>query len=143
MALSIEIINDIAGSMEAGLKCFIHKQTLEVVTIPDEESFPGMDWEDEESDWKEDIDKVLDNPEYVEIERMDSSESFKIMEDFVESLADSATKIRLATALEGYKPFGNFKHQLENAGEGREMWFIFRRQQLIEWVKKQLAGKIL
>ena len=132
------ILNDIADSMEASMKCFIHKTTFEVVTIPDEDRFPEMDLED----WEEDIDKVFGNSDYIEIEAMDSSDSFKIMEDFTLSLPECATKIRLITALEGHKPFGNFNHQIHNAGKERDQWFQFRRERGIEWVKDQLQGRL-
>ena len=49
MELSKEILNDIAGNLDAGMKCFIHKTTHEVVTIPDEDRFPGIDIDDEEA----------------------------------------------------------------------------------------------
>ena len=136
------ILNDIAGSIEADMKCFIHKTTFELVSIPDEDRFPEMDWEDEEGEWKEGIDKVFGNPDYIEIEKMDSSNSFKIMEDFALSLSESATKIRLVTALEGHKPFGNFNHQIHNAGKEKEQWFQFRREREIKWVKDHLEGRL-
>ena len=136
------ILNDIADQMEAGMKCFIHKTTFEVVSVPDENRFPEMDWEDEEGPWKEEIDKIFGNPEYIEIEKMESSDSFSIMEDFALSLPEGATKIRLITALEGHKPFGNFNHQIHNAGKEKEQWFQFRRERDIEWVKDQLEGRL-
>ena len=136
------ILNTIADSMEAGMKCFIHKRTFEVIKVPDEDRFPGMEFEDEESLWKEDIDKVSDNHDYLEIDKMESSGSFQIMEDFALSLPESATKIRLVTALEGHKPFGNFNHQIHNAGKEKEQWFQFRREREIEWVKDQLEGRL-
>ena len=136
------ILNDIADSMEAGMKCFIHKTTFEVESFPDEDRFPEMDSEDEEGPWKEIIDKVFDNNDYLEIEPMESSDSFKIMEDFALSLPESPTKIRLITALEGHKPFGNFNHQIHNAGKEKEQWFQFRREREIEWVKDQLEGRL-
>ncbi|MEO9147123.1 MAG: UPF0158 family protein [Ginsengibacter sp.] len=132
------ILNDIADKMEASMKCFIHKTTFEVVTIPDEDRFPEMELED----WEEDMDKVFGNPDYIEIEKMESSDSFQIMEDFTLSLPESATKIRLITALEGHKPFGNFNHQIHNAGKERDQWFQFRRERGIEWVKDQLEGRL-
>ena len=136
------ILKDIAEKMEMGMSCFIHKKTYEVVPVPDEGRFPEMDWEEEDSLWKEDIDKVSDNPDYLEIEKMQSSDSFKVMEGFALSLPENATKIRLITALEGYKPFGNFNHQIHNAGKEKEKWFQFRREKEIEWIKDQLENKL-
>lgn len=133
-----QILNDIADSMEASMKCFIHKTTFEVVSVPDEDRFPEMDLEG----WEEDIDKVFGNPDYIEIQKMESSDSFQVMEDFALSLPENATKIRLIAALEGHKPFGNFNHQIHNAGIEREQWFQFRRERGIEWVKDQLDGRL-
>ncbi len=135
MEISRKILNDIADSMEAGFKCYIHKETLEVITIPDEDRFVNMDTEA----WQEDIDKVFDNrKQYLEIENMNSTECFRVMEDFVDSLPTNSTKIRLLTTLEGLKPFANFKHQIENSGDDRELWFAFRRNKNIDWVQNQL-----
>ena len=61
------------------------------------------------------------------------------MEEFVDSLENGPTKIRLLTSLQGRKPFANFKHQIENAAECRELWFAFRRQKNIEWIQDRLS----
>jgi|SRR5688572_20420993 len=136
MEISREIINDIADSMEAGFKCFLHRDTLEVVTYLDPEQNADIDTKD----WKEEMSKVRRNKKkFVEIESMTSSDSFKVMEEFVDSLENNSTKVRLLTALEGQKPFANFKHQVDNSGEYRELWFSFRRQKNIEWIQNQLS----
>jgi len=76
MEVSIEILNEITDSLEAGFKCYIHKETHEIVMFPDEDRFYDMDMEA----WQEDIDKVFNNrTKYIEIENMDSSESFRAM----------------------------------------------------------------
>jgi uncharacterized protein UPF0158 len=135
MEISKEILNDIADSMEAGFKCFIHEDTHEIVTYLDPDRNPDLDF----ADWKDEIGKVKKNrKKFIEIENMNSSESFKVMEEFVYSLDDNSTKIRLLTALEGQKPFANFKHQIENSDHERQLWFVFRREKNIQWVKNQL-----
>ncbi len=138
MKLSNNLLKDIAGRMEAGLKCYIHKTTHEIIDIPDENRFPGIYFDDEETGWKEEIDKVDSNPDYIGIVNMESSDSFQVMQDFALSLPEGATKIRLITALEGYKPFANFNHQIHNTVAEREQWFQFRTQRMIEWIKGQL-----
>jgi len=136
MEISKEILNDIVDTMEIGLKCFLHRETFEVVSYPDPEEHLDMDPED----WEEAIGKVKKNKKkFIEIEAMTSSDSFKVMEEFIESLDNNDTKIRLVTALEGRKPFANFKHQIDNSGEYRELWFAFKRQKSIEWVQNQLT----
>lgn len=138
----VAVLKNIAESLEAGMNCFIDRTTFEVVTIPDTSRFPEMDLEDGESLWKEDIDKVSGNPEYVEIEKMSSSDSFRVMEDFADSLPESTTKVRLITALEGHKPFGNFNHQIHQTGIEKQQWFTFRTERNMEWVSEQLKGRI-
>ena len=139
MVISKEILNDIADSMETGFKCFIHKDTHEIVTYPDPDSHPHMDF----AAWKEGIDKVKKNrKKFIEIEGMNSSESFKVMEEFLHSLEDNSTKLRLLRALEGHKPFANFKHQIENSDHERQLWFAFRREKNMRWVENQLNLEI-
>jgi hypothetical protein len=105
------------------------------VTIPDEDRHQGIDIEA----WQEDIDKVFNNHEkYIGIENMDSSESFRLMEEFVNSLGNNIIKTRLLQALEGRKPFANFGYQIDNLGNCRELWFAFRRNKTIKWVQNQL-----
>ena len=136
MEISREILNDIADSMEAGFKCFIHRDSLEEVTHINPDQSPDMDLED----WEEEIDKIRkDKEKFIEIESIASSDSFRIMAEFAESLENSATKIRLLTALEGHKPFANFKYQIDNAGEYRELWFAFKRNEYIELIQDQLS----
>ena len=48
-------------------------------------------------------------------------------------------KRRLLQAIEGTKPFAKFKHQIENSGPERELWFAFRRKKNIEWIQEQLT----
>ena len=66
---------------------------------------------------------------------MDSRESFRVMAEFAESFENNTTKIKLLTALEGHKPFANFKHQIENSGETRELWFAFEEKRTLNGYK--------
>ena len=136
MEVPKEILNDIADSMEAGFKCFIHRETFEVVSYLNPDQYPEMD----PKDWKDEIDKVRKNKKkFIEVEAMTSSDSFRVMEEFADSLENNATRVRLLTALQGRKPFANFKHQIENSGDFRNLWFEFRREKNIEWVANQLT----
>ena len=140
MNVPFEILNKIADNMEAGDKCFIHKKTLELITYPDDYLLDMYSEDDEEIlPWKEVIEKVSSDPDsYIEIEKMYSSRSYEVMEEFIDSLENSYEKIRLMKAIIGKKPFANFKFQIDNCGVEREMWFKFRREKNIEWVRKQL-----
>ncbi|MEQ1675892.1 MAG: UPF0158 family protein [Chitinophagaceae bacterium] len=140
MEVSKEILNEIADSLQSGFKCFIHRDTGEVVTYMDPDQFPNMDLKD----WKEEISKVRKyKKKFIEIEGMNSSANFRIMEEFVDTLDNSSTRIRLLTALEGHKPFANFKIQIDNSGDYRELWFSFQQQKTVEWVLNQLNLEIL
>ena len=135
MQVSNEILNNIASEMELGLICYIHRDTLEVVAIPDEDRFFGMEVEA----WKEDIKKIKKaKRKFIEIKKMESSRSFDVMAEFAESLPECPTKIRLITALEGHKPFANFNHQIHQAADHKENWFKFKREKNIEWIARQL-----
>ena len=135
MEVPKEILNEIADSLDAGFKCFIHRDTFEVVTYLDPDRYPDMD----PKDWKEEISKVKKNKKkFMEIESMESSDSFRVMEEFADTVNDNTIKIRLITALEGHKPFANFKIQIDNSGPYRELWFAFRTEKNIEWVQNQL-----
>ena len=121
--------------MEAGFTCFIHKDTHEVVEYITEDDYPDVD----PKDWKEEKDKIKKNKKkFIEIERMNSFESFKCMEEFIHSLENIPTKNRLLQAITGRKPFANFKYQIDNSGEYRDSWFAFRREKTIEWIQNQL-----
>ena len=136
MKFSSEILKDIVDDLQSGLKCFIHRETGEVVSYMDPEQFPDIDYDI----WKDDVKKTK-SKKFIEIEPMSSIDSFQIMEEFVGNLDDNPTKIRLQTAIEGHKPFANFKIQIENSGEYRQMWFAFKEQKYTEWVADQLQFK--
>ena len=140
MRVSKEILNDIAESLEAGFICYLHKKTLEVIEVPDSNRHPDMDTDA----WQEDIDRVFaDRNNYKKMEGMDSSDSFSVIEDFVFSLENGFVKTQLIQAIEGRKPFANFKHQIDNAGDYRDQWFKFRKDRNINWVQKQLDYEFL
>lgn len=139
MQVPTKTIQEIAETLETGLKCFINIETHEIVTLPDEDRFSDIDAEI----WQDDIDKVNTNPEkYKEIEGMTSKESYRVMEDFIDSVDDKALKSKLIQAMEGYKPFANFKLQIDRSGPYREKWFAFRKNKITEWVIDQLIAEM-
>ena len=135
MEVPTKILHEIADYLECGFVCYLHRDTFEVVAFPDPDQSLTMDTEV----WKKDISKVRrSQKKFIEIENMTSTDGFKVMEEFVDTLSNSSTKIRLLTALEGRKPFANFKFQIDNSGEYRELWFTFKRQKNIEWIQSQI-----
>ena len=136
MTLTEAQINEIAEELECGSKCYVHKKTKELVFVPDTLRNPDIDTDG----WIEEIEKIEDNFfDYFEIEPPKSRDSFRIMEEFTETLDDSnSLKNMLYEALSRGKPFRNFKNIIDNSGEYRQKWFAFERQWLKEWVREKI-----
>ncbi len=133
--LTKDQIREIADQLDSGMKCYINKETGEILTVLDFDSWPGGDselWEDVLTELEENWDK------YVEIKRMESRESFEIMADFTETVDEKLLQNKLILALNRKHPFQNFKWLIDNSGPYRQKWFDFKNQRLIEWVKDQL-----
>ena len=91
-----EQIKDIAENLDCGFKCFVHRETKGIKFIPDTDQHSDMEtdaWEDE----IETIDNNIDD--YIEIEGMESEDSFKLMEDFVDTIEDTTLQNKLGQAL--------------------------------------------
>ena len=130
-----EIIREIVGDLDCGMKCFIHSETKEVKVIPDTDKYLDID-----SDaWSATIEEIDNNiGDYIQIQGMDSRDSFKVMEAFVDTVDDERLREKLIDALSRRKPFQNFKFTIDNSGEYREKWFKFKDNALSEWVESQL-----
>jgi hypothetical protein len=136
--MSDEKINEIAGELDCGLKCFVHKENGTLISYPDQLNYPDFDTDE----WTEVMKKVEDDfDNYVEIEKMDPHESFRVMESFADTLDDVRLRDKLIRALSKSKPFRNFKFEIDNSGPHREHWFAFKNRRLFEWVKGQVTCK--
>ena len=62
------------------------------------------------------------------IEPIESSEAFRVMEDFVDRCGDDRLARALGQALQQRKPFRRFKDALAAHPAQREAWFAFERQ---------------
>ena len=82
-----------------------------------------------------------DADRYIEIEPVEPSEGFQIMERFVADLPDGEDRRLLEKALSWKKPFSNFKRALDDMGDVRLKWFDFHekelRQMAIEWLEAE------
>ena len=134
--LTQEQIKEIAQELDCGNKCFVHKETNELIFIPDTNRNPTMDTEF----FEEEMEKIDNNfDDYNVIETLESSESFEIMADFTEQLADNnELKTKLANALSKKKPFREFKFVIDNSGAYRQEWFDFKNSKLEEFVRNRL-----
>lgn len=59
---------------------------------------------------------------------LESSQAFRVMEDFVDQCSDIRLAQALAQALQRRKPFRRFKDVLAAYPAQREVWFAFERQ---------------
>ena len=135
MKLTEEQIKSIAEDLDTGMKVYVNLETMEIKTIID--TLQHYDVETEA--WEEDINEIEENfDKYFEFEKMDSRESFRIMEDFVETVKDEKLKDKLELGLSLSKPFRNFKDIIDDENEYRKRWFEFRDARNIEFVKEQI-----
>jgi hypothetical protein len=133
--ISPEIIKEIAGQLDMGMKCFYHIPTGELESFPDElKGHAGFD----EELWEESINKVEENfQDYISFDGMESHESFRIMEEFISMIAEKKTRQRFEDAIGYRKPFQNFKQLLLDYPDLREQWFAYKDKCYIEFVKRQ------
>ncbi len=134
--LTDQQIIEIAGELDAGMIPFYHLESGELVVVPDLERFPYVN---EEGLWQEDLEEIEENrDDYFEFTAMDSREAFSVMADFAETVEDQKIQDKLMDALNGPKPFRNFKWQIDNSGEYRKKWFDYKTERYIEFVKAQV-----
>lgn len=123
-----KLIQSIADEIDCGFNCYVHRETLKLISIPDLDNHPEIDikaWRKE----KLEIEKRSD--QYYFFEPLEPYESFEIMENFLEVVDDQNLRGRLFSALNKRKPFSNFKHILDYSGDYREKWFKFKHESLI------------
>jgi len=132
--LSIDKIKEIADQLDCGNRCYINKETGAIVTTPDFDS----GYSDEEL-WADVLNELDENwTKYVEIEKLESRDSFNIMADFAESTDSKELRDSLINALNKKHPFRNFKVIIDNSGSYRQKWFDFKNQRLFDWVNDRL-----
>lgn len=133
-----QIIIDIQQELDCGMRVYLHKNHLIILTLPDADEIDFM----EDEDWQQQKKELKVNQKnYVEIEKWDSSYSFKIMKSFVESLGDNhVLKEKLFEVLERAKPFRNFRSILDEDNDSLQNWYHFKSSKEREFVKNQLSG---
>lgn len=105
------------------------------------------------SDWMKDMVLDADRVEqgfgarFIEIAKVQTSEDYRAMEDFTESLEDQRLQERLWRALNGRRPFRHFKDVLMDYPEEEQQWFKFldarHRGQLLEWLEEEEIDPII
>lgn len=130
------IITEIAQELDCGNDCYYNSKTNEIVAIPD---FSQISDEEEFKElFRENFAKVNNKKkDFIKIKVLESFESFKIMERFIEQLSDLNFKSELQYLLLNKKPFKNFKHKIDHS-DFRQAWFDFKQSELEKIVKNQL-----
>ncbi|TLX72319.1 hypothetical protein E9993_18590 [Labilibacter sediminis] len=124
-----KVVSEIADGLSAGLICFFNPDTLEVEDVPKELAYDPEEFEMMTCETFESAGLKHENWENcVAIEPMESRDSFKIMEYFVDEVKDINFQEKLINALNRNKPFANFKYLVENS-DYRQQWFDFRQAQ--------------
>lgn len=117
----------IAGAMQddgsMGAEYYLNLDTGNVM-------LPGFD---------EDMDpEDLAEGDHPRIDRVESFESFRHMEDFTYALADGPARQKLEQALIRSKPFRHFRETLESFPRERKAWLEFKdeamREVVIRWL---------
>lgn len=116
------------------MKCYINKETGEVKSIVD---WDGFDADMEE--WEQDLKTIQTEwKAYTTIEKMSSRQAFEVMSSFAEKVASRGISSKLIRALNGRKPFRNFKYQVDNHEETRQRWFKHKAEAYINYVVEEL-----
>jgi len=134
-----EIISAIAQEIDMGMICFLNTETLEFDSVLGQTYDAYWDEDAENNFNKEVYDKVDGWKHSIRIEPPQSWQSFKIMEDFIETCIsdDDPVKKRLWDAISRRKPFQSFKYVIDNS-QYRQHWFDFKQSRLEKFVLEQL-----
>lgn len=139
MEISKSIIKEIAQELDCGNTCYYNTKTAEIIAIP---NFSDM-WD--EDDFKEAFESEFEKIEkqkedLIKLKRLESFESFKIMEQFVDQLSNQEFKGELESILTNKKPFQKFKYVVEDSSF-RKDWFEFKQSAMEKIVEKQLTAE--
>ena len=127
-------INEIAQNLDCGMNCYLNIKTGELIDIP--ENYEEIDDEDAIEMFGDILEKI-ENPDFKKIEVLESYDSFQIMKSFLDKVTNSALQSKLELALEGKKPFANFKNLIDNS-DFRESWFAHKQVELEKYVREQI-----
>lgn len=77
---------------------------------------------------------------YRSVEPDDSSEGYRDMEDFIETVSSRQLQERLSRAIQGRGAFRRFQDVIDGSAE-RQRWFEFRdarrRQRVVDWLRDE------
>jgi hypothetical protein len=131
--LSENTVREIADWLQCGLECWIHKLKGTMYFLPKKDD-PYFDPEQ----WREVLYALEGNEsDYLVFQTMDSSQSYRMMQDFTWSLQESFERTELERALKSARPFHHFK-LLVDVSDLNEKWSNHRFDAHMDWVKSQV-----
>jgi len=130
------IIKKIAQELDCGFNCYLNVKTEETIAIP---RFSHISDEDDfKRAFEEDFKKIKkQKADLIKFEVLESFESFKIMEHFIEQVPDQKLRTELENILVRKKPFQNFKNKIDQS-DFRQSWFDFKQKELEKRVETDL-----
>jgi hypothetical protein len=132
MKLSSEVLHKIAQELEAGMKVYLNRKTMEYE--------PVLDWDDIQDTgfWEKEARRIEKKwKDYIIITKMESGDAFRVMENFVNEVDDLKLKDDLIKILNRKSPFANFKMEVESSSH-RQKWFDFRTKSYEDYISEQL-----
>ena len=130
------LLKDMLEQQQLGMSCYVHRQTGQLITVPDPDQFSEL----ETQDWQADIHQLETFPEqYWPVPCLSSRDQFRFMEAFVDQLPEGPFRSKLMVILSRSKPFRHFKDAMDRSGAYRLAWFAFRDEQTLVWLKLQLS----
>lgn len=127
-------INEIAQNLDCGMTCYLNIKTGELIDLP--ENYEDIDDEDAIEMFGDILEKIEDL-DFKKIPFLESYESFEIMKSFLDKVENKIFETKLQSALDGKKPFANFKNVIDNS-EFRENWFSHKQEELEKYVRAQI-----
>lgn len=113
------IIEDVADQLEMSMECweqYLNSTTGEFVSLSDG-SYVETDMELAE--------EIENSDDYIRLPNQYEIQEYNIMENFANAIPDTEKRIKLFRALNGRKPFRNFKDTINNLGLD-EAYYAFR-----------------
>ncbi len=143
------MVKEVAGFLDAGMVCYINPVTHEVAGIPssmldelDLENEPDNLLDDPYDVYKKDLQRIGSEWENtLTVRPPDAHESFRFMERFVDTLADTRFRKTMYSALHRSKPFRNF-NAIIHQSPARKAWFDFKQSCLEEYVF-EVIGQVI
>lgn len=84
--------------------------------------------------------EIQENPDrFLLIDPMDSRDGHRIMQAFVNGMAEGEARRSLAGAISGRKPFASFKHVLFDYSGERAAWFEFHNGRMLQAAREFLC----